>query len=320
MKALKLVFPVISVMALLASGTAMALDGIPSAPTSTGGVVPYIIPGANPGGNRTCAEVGHAIWGNAEYYQCWSAKRDPGDFGLGFADISGNPLCDRNSITASNDGTYVEFTAGPDGVGAAILKGGSGGGNVYVYSPQALSDSGLASPLNPSGYPAALSHSDGFCWNPVGPDDGPGVGCYVDETAWSTGSRYVNRGNWATYTTYSGGAMTVDLLAGQHMLAGEVDFSAPVAGIVTITIYLDEGWRFALTPVGDDNGTPIYDNNIKVQHYTARPQAKNPAPGLFQWKVVATGQVGSIDVPAVAAGKYYGVHVDVERRVECPEI
>lgn len=323
MKVLKFVLPVVSTIAILASSLTIANhEATLSAPESLDQqIVPYIIPGANPGGNRNCAEVGAAIWHNAAYYQCWSAKRDPGDFGLGFADISGNPLCDRNTITASNDGTYVEFTAGPDGVGAAILKGGSGGGNVYVYAPQALNDSGLASPLNPNGNPAGLSHSDGFCWNPVERDDGPGPGCYEDETAWGTGTRYVTRGNWATYTTYNGGAMTVNLLAGQTMLAGVVDFSAPVGGIVTISIFLNEGWRFALNPVGEIDGTPIFDNNIKVQHYTVKPQAKNPAPGLFQWKTVAeSDQFGEIDVPAVPAGKYYGVHVDVEREVDCPEL
>lgn len=258
-----------------------------------------------------------AFFGNATYYQCWSAKRDPGEFGvdLAFADISGNALCDRNVIIASNDGTYVAFEAGPDGVGAALLKGGSGGGNVYVYQPQALSDSGLASPLNPSGFPAALSHADGFCWNPVENDPGPGIGCYENETAWANGTRYVKKGNWATYTAYSGQPKTVVLFAGQTMFAGDVTFSAPVAGVVTITVQLDTGWRFALEPVGDDSGTPIFDNNIKVQHYTSTPAAKNPAPGLFQWKTFADGQFGEIDVPV---GTYYGVHVDVEREVVCP--
>ncbi|MGA9574263.1 MAG: hypothetical protein WBS20_09985 [Lysobacterales bacterium] len=315
MKTQKVLFPVLATAALLISGGVMAVDGTPSAPISNGGVTPYIIPGANPGGNRTCAEVGAAFFGNATYYQCWSAKRDPGEFGLGFEDISGNELCDRNLIVASNDGTYVDFSAWPDGVGAAIIKGGSGGGNVYVYEPQASSDSGLASPLNPNNVPAGLSHVDGFCWNPLTDDPGPGFGCYEDETAWATGNRYVNKGNWATYTNYSGEEKTVVLFAGQTMDAGDVTFSAPNAGVVTITIELNTGWRFALNPVGDDNGTPIFDNNIKVQHYNSKPASKNPAPGLFQWKTFAEGQFGQIDVPV---GIYYGVHVDVEREVDCP--
>ena len=67
------------------SSGVMAIDGTASEPVSFNGVTPYIIPGANPGGNRTCAEAGYAFFGNATYYQCWSAKRDPDDFGLGFA-------------------------------------------------------------------------------------------------------------------------------------------------------------------------------------------------------------------------------------------
>lgn len=293
----------------------MAVEGTASLPVSDGGVIPYIIPGANPGGNRTCAEVGVAFFGNASYYQCWSTKRDPGDFGLGFEDIGGNERCERNVITASNDGTFVEFAAGPDGVGAAIIKGGSGGGNVYVYQPQATSDSGLASPLNPSGSPAGLSHVDGFCWNPLPDDPGPGIGCYEEETAWANGPRYVKRGNWATYTNYLDVEKSVVLFAGQTKDAGDVHFSAPAAGVVTITIELNPGWRFALNPVGEDNGIPIFDNNIKVQNYASVPAASNPAPGLFQWKTFAQGQYGQIVVPVDA---YYGVHVDVEREVDCP--
>jgi len=276
--------------------------------------VPYIIPGANSGGNRTCAEVGSAFFGNAQYYQCWSGDRNPGDFHLGFPDISGNPDCDRNVITASNDGTYVDFTAGPDGVGAAIVKGGNAA-NVYVYQPQSLADSDLASPLNPNGNPAGLSHSDGFCWNPVQPPGGPTPECYADETAWAAGTRYVKKGNWAMFVAYPGADGTVDLIAGQHHLAGEVTFSGSVGGVVTITIELFDGWRFALSPVGEENGFPIYDNNIKVQDYAGTPPAKNPAPGQFLWKTVAEGQVGEIEVPL---NNIYGVHVDVERLVDCP--
>ena len=317
-KVQKMLYPVLATAALLASGAAMAeVTGTPSQPISKNGVTPYIIPGANNGGNRTCAEVGEAFFGNATYYQCWSAKRDPGDFGLGFADISGNELCDRNVIIASNDGTYVQFTAGPDGVGAAIIKGGSGGGNAYVYEPQSSGDSGLASPPNSNGIPAALSHVDGFCWNPVPEDPGPGFGCYEDETAWANGTRYVKKGNWATYTTYLGEQKEVVLFAGQTMDAGDVTFSAPDNGNVTIAIQLNPGWRFALNPVGEENGFPVFDNNIKVQNYAVTPAASNPAPGLFQYKDFAEGQYWEIVVPA---SNYYGVHVDVEREVECPDL
>lgn len=296
-------------VALFASGAALA-QGTPSTPISDEGVTPYIIPGANPGGNRTCAEVGFAFFGNATYYQCWSARSNFGGgvFSEEFGDISGNLNCDRNVIEVDTDGTYVSFTASPDGVGAAIVKGSSDA-NVYVYEPQAASDSGLASPPNPSGEPAGLSNLT-FCWNPGTP-----LGCFEGETAWAAGSRYTNRGNWATYTSYSGIEKTVDLLAGQTMDAGNVTFSAPAAGVVTITIELHAGWRFALVPVGEENGQPIFDNNVKIQHYDSAPSG-NPSPGLFQWKSVEEGNFAEIEVPQAS---FYGVHVDVEREVECPE-
>ena len=318
MKVQTVLYAVLANAALLVSNGAMAVDGTESNPESANGVIPYIIPGANPGGNRTCAEVGEAYFGNATYYQCWSDKRDPDNFDLGFDDISGNPLCYRNEILASIDGTgtYVAFTAGPDGVGAAILKGGSERGNVYVYQPQSHGDSGLAAPPNPQGAIAELSHLDGFCWNPVDTPQGPpNPGCYEDETAWADGDRYVRKGNWATYTEYSGEEITVVLFAGQTMDAGDVEFSVPDGGEVTITIILNPGWRFALNPVGEEDGFPIFDNNIKVQDYNSVPNAKNPAPGLFEWKTLGEGQEWQIKVPDAA---YYGVHVDVERQVACP--
>lgn len=304
--------------ALLFSGATFA-QNVASEPVSDGGVTPYVIPGANPGGNRTCAEVGVAFFGNATYYRCWSAQNnydsDTDSFALGFEDVSGNELCDRNLIDVTvTDDTFVSFEAFPDGVGAALIKGGNDT-NVYVYEPQVFSDSGLASPPNASGDPAGLSNIGGFCWNPLPEDRDEDPECYEGETAWSAGSRYTARGNWATHTSYSGVEKTVVLWAGQNMDAGDVTFSAPVAGVVTITIQLNEGWRFALNPVGEEGGFPVFDNNIKVQHYASAPSG-NPAPGLFQWKTFAEGDFGEIEVPAA---NFYGVHVDVEKLVDCPE-
>lgn len=299
---------------LAVAGSALAAN-VASQPVSSGGVTPWIIPGANPGGNRTCAEVGFALFGNASYYTCWSAKRDfPGEFALGFDDISGNALCERNVIEVTvDDEKWVSFTAGPDGVGAAIIKGSSNA-NVYLYQPQSGGDSGLASPLNASGMPAGLSNIGGFCWNPIQTDTGLPE-CFEGETAWANGSRYVRRGNWATYTRYQGAEKVVTLFAGKTLDAGDVLFSAPVAGVVTITIALDSGWRFALKPVGEEDGMPIFDNNVKVQDYATAPSG-NPAPGLFLWKIFAEGDLAQIEVPQA---NFYGVHADVERSVECPE-
>ncbi|MHC4172074.1 MAG: hypothetical protein ACYST5_03915 [Planctomycetota bacterium] len=119
---------------------------------------------------------------------------------------------------------------------------------------------------------------------------------WIGETAWANGPRYVEQGNWATYTPYVADS-TVILYAGQTMEAGTVDFSAPVAGVVTITITLNEGWRFYDDP-----------ENVKIQDYASAPSG-NPSPGLFDWKDYATESSFSIDVPE---NNFYGVHVDVE--------
>jgi hypothetical protein len=286
-----------------------------STPVSDGGVTPYIIGGQNPGGSRTCEEVGEAFFGNAIYYQCESEKIDYpfGEAAPDFSDPTGD--CAQNAIAVTvTDKTYVAFEAGPDGVGAAIVKG-SDDANVYVYEPQVTSDSRLASPLTASGSPAGLSNLT-FCWNPVGTP----TKCYQDETAWAAGSRCVTRGNWATYTSYSGEEKQVPLFAGQTMGAGTVSFSLPSgeegSKVVIITIALNAGWRFALNPAGEENGETLYDKNVKVQDYATAPTG-NPAPGLFQWwKIVDDGSASTtIEVPL---NNFYGVHVDVEKEVPCP--
>lgn len=313
-----------SILALGLGSGAMAAEpqegtGTASARISDGGITPYIIfpdraGELNNGGNRTCEGVGDAFFGNVNYYSCSSARANYSEtsdsFDATFTDVSGNPGCNNNAIDVTvTDGTSVAFNATPDGVGAAIVKG-SNDANVYVYNPQKNSDSGLTSPLNASGNPAGLSNLT-FCWNPVGQE----TECFEDETAWAAGTRYTPKGNWATYTSYEGVAKTVTLFAGQTMEAGTVQFSEPNAGgLVTITITLNEGWRFALNPAGENEFGSVYDNNIKVQDYATAPSG-NPAPGLFQWKTIAEGQTGSI---TVNANNFYGVHVDVEHQVDCP--
>ena len=117
-----------------------------------------------------------------------------------------------------------------------------------------------------------------------------------EETAWAAGSRYVSRGNWATYTPYNGEAKSVTLFAGQTMQAGSVHFSAPMDGKVTITIELNTGWEFQ-----------DVSENVKIQDYEFAPSG-NPSPGLFDHKGFASGSPFSIEVPY---NNFYGVHVDV---------
>jgi hypothetical protein len=181
---------------------------------------------------------------------------------------------------------------------AVIVKGGAGA-NVYYYTgADILGDNGLTSPNNASGNPADLSNLT-ICYTEVPCDDK----CYEfkDETAWSAGSRYNTRGNWATYTAYNGVAKTVKLFAGQTLEAGSVSFSAPVDGEVEITITLNEDWFF------DD-----VLENVKIQDYATAPSG-NPSPGGFAHKDTATESPFSITVPA---NNFYGVHVDVTKRTE----
>jgi hypothetical protein len=281
-----------SVLALGASGALMAAANTytttPSTPKSVGGVIPVRIAPNLGGGNQSCATVGEAMWGSADYYLCSSKRVDSNFEGDVYGPVIDNEnafgKCSDNKISVTTDGTLVAFSAQPDGIGAAIVKGGNDA-NVYVYNPQALSDSGLASPPNASGEPAGLSNLT-FCWNPI---DQGGNECFADETAWAAGARYVTRGNWATYTQYPTGPVT--LWAGQTMNAGSVSFSTAVDNVVTIKVTLNEGWRFALQPVGENpDMSPIYDNNLKGQDYSVKPSG-NPAPGLFLWKKVCNGSV-----------------------------
>jgi hypothetical protein len=137
------------------------LFGTLSAPTSDGGVAPYIIENTasgSGGGNRTCADVGLAFFGDAGYYEFSSERVNyNGSFDSAFP----------AGLVVNTDGTYVSFSS-TFSIGAVIVKG-SNDANVYVYEPQVNSDSGLASP--PTGTqqnPAGLSNIT-FCWNPDEP-------------------------------------------------------------------------------------------------------------------------------------------------------
>lgn len=124
------------------------------------------------------------------------------------------------------------------------------------------------------------------------------------ETAWAAGTKYVKKGSWATYVTYVSGT-SINLYAGQTKLIGTATFSAPVAGQVTISVNITApGWE--LVPGVE---------NVKVQGYNSTPAASNPSPGLFANKLTGSGTTATITVPAA---KYYGVHLDVQLKVEVP--
>ena len=139
---------------LAVSPVLAAITGTASTPISANQITPYIIAGANAGGNRTCAEVGLAFHGDENYYEFSSSRVNYDD---GFIETF------PDGLTVTTNGTSVSFNS-TFGIGAVIVKG-SNSANVYEYSPQQDSDSGLASPENSSGHSAGLSNIT-FCWNP----------------------------------------------------------------------------------------------------------------------------------------------------------
>jgi hypothetical protein len=168
----KTLFVVFVLVALMVSAVAVMAEEVElvdtslgyelSEPVSDGGITPFIIPSYAPGqgGNRTCADVGLAVYGDADFFQ-FSSERVNWD-----EDEEGGYSFDKlfpAGLTVETDGTYVSFSS-TFGIGAVIVKG-SNDANVYVYNPQEKSDSGLASPPNASGKPAGLSNIT-FCWNP----------------------------------------------------------------------------------------------------------------------------------------------------------
>lgn len=135
-----------------------------------------------------------------------------------------------------------------------------------------------------------------------------GIGCLIDpgatdctdETAWADGERYIEQGNWATYTPYVPDS-DVPLYAGQTLPAGNVHFSAVSNNEITIDITLYSNW--SLQDV---------DEPVKIQDYETAPSG-NPSPGLFDYKFdYLTGIV-------VPANNFYGVHLDVQYCEELPE-
>lgn len=128
--------------------------------------------------------------------------------------------------------------------------------------------------------------------------------CWQGETAWSAGTRYTAKGNWATFTAYAGVETSAILWAGQTHNAGTVGFSdMDINGNVSICILLNPGFRLADTL-----------DNVKIQGYGAAPSG-NPAPGQFANKYTANVNPFCVVLPA---SNFFGIHLDVEREIVCP--
>jgi hypothetical protein len=255
-------------------------------------VTPVLYADLGPGGNVPCNALGEFEFSSDKYdYE----NEDFYDFFL------------QKGLTVTvTEDTYVTWSYTPPAgmciVNMAVIVKGTNAANVYIYDFEVYGDTGLASPLaGNSGTPANLSNLT-FCWNLVECEEEK---CYEfqGETAWAGGTRYVTKGNWATYTPYAEGPVKV--FAGQTIEVGTATFSAVVNGEVTITIELTGDW------VLED-----VDEALKIQGYDVKPPAENPAPGLF---ATYKGNDLTVTVPAF---NFYGIHLNVGQWIEvtCPEV
>lgn len=178
-----------------------------------------------------------------------------------------------------------------DGI-QVIAKGGPNA-QTYTYDPGVQCGEEVKAPGT-----ADVSNVT-FCYNLKPCDETSSDPCYEGESAWGEGTRYVNRGNWATYSTYPTGGGSVTLYAGQTHDAGTITFSAVSNGEVTIDITLNSGF--------------VFDGDVHIQGYSSTPPSSNPAPGQFEHKF------GQLTGMVVNEAMYYGIHVNVNREVPCDD-
>ena len=115
--------------------------GVAAKPATATSITPVFV-----AGNPSCTSLGYSF----------GFKVDPPDAGT--YSIDG-----INSVTVTRDGASFDWSS-TLGMDAVISKGGSNA-NVYAYNPEATSDTGLHSPINPSnGQPFGLSHIE-FCFD-----------------------------------------------------------------------------------------------------------------------------------------------------------
>jgi hypothetical protein len=278
------------------------VTGTASTPISAGGVTPYIIDGANNGGNRTCEEVATAT---GLSFASSSGKLDYE--GGRFENADGTVGSWPTGFTITTDGTYVTWSysrANYRLVNAAFIVKGSDDANVYAYEGVA-GDSGLASPLNGGGNTAGLSNLT-ICFT----EEFIPPHCVDNETAWAglnvkpADQRYTTKGNWAYWVTRVQLSAGLTVWAGQHINAG----TAVLRGDNKIEITLTNGWMFK-------SGEGV--ENVKIEFYQSRPSG-NPSPGRFTYKNTATGS-SYISAEVPSGTTHFGIHLDVEKSRACAQ-
>ncbi len=236
----------------------------------------------------------------------WDAEAGMNDTHSNPNAVAGTP--GANGITITNSTSHTFTWSSPRKVYIVIVKGGNGA-NIYHYPQGSCGDSALYAPENASGSSAAISHVT-FCWNNQLCEE-EGETCYAKESAWTAGPRYVNKGNWATYTAYPGNGGTVNIFAGQTMNAGTATFVDNLNGTVTITVNLTGTFSFYY-----DLTNPTGNDNVKIHTYSNAPSG-TPAPGLFANK--GSASIGATTYSmTVPMANFYGIHLDLARVVPCP--
>jgi len=118
------------------------------------------------GSDKCCFGEGTPVSDNSVTPDDWNDNPTCVDLGFeqGIKFDPPNPVASGNILWDFDPADpYVNWSSSFP-VDAVIMKGGSVGANVYYYSPPSDGDRGLATPINPSGKPAGLSHID-FCYN-----------------------------------------------------------------------------------------------------------------------------------------------------------
>ena len=131
------------------------------------------------------------------------------------------------------------------------------------------------------------------------------------ETAWADGPRYVEQGNWATYTEFAADDV-VNIYAGQTELIGTVIMSMAEA-IDSEGNPTGEYFQDLLFELVDGWVLEDVEENVKIQGYMDVPPADNPAPGQFTYKYSLGGITSwGIGFSTEVQYTYFGIHLDVE--------
>ncbi|MCA9903624.1 MAG: hypothetical protein KC547_07190, partial [Anaerolineae bacterium] len=144
------------------------------------------------------------------------------------------------TITIVSDGTYFDWSSTLP-IDAVISKG-SNAANVYVYNPESTGDTQLASPVNASGHPAAISHIE-FCYDFELVVSKDAYTSYTRDYSWSITKDYDHE-----YVGFVGETFTHPYTVTVDQTVNEYNFA--VSG--TITIYNpDPGHEATITSVLD---------------------------------------------------------------------